>query len=78
MAGAFSIGNALPYLNSVSTAVGVAENLYEIVDRTPAIDPYSERGIVPKTTVAGRIDVRDVNFRYPSRPKVKVSGVVLR
>lgn len=72
MAGAFSIGSALPYLNSVSTAVGVAKNLYGIIDRVPKIDSYSNSGIRSKK-VTGKIEVRNVDFRYPSRPEIKVS-----
>ncbi|VVC36193.1 Hypothetical protein CINCED_3A013935 [Cinara cedri] len=71
MAGAFSIGSALPYLNSVSTAIGVAKNLYGIIDRVPKIDSYSNAGLKPKTFV-GKINVKNVDFRYPSRPETKV------
>jgi len=71
MAGSFSIGSALPYLNSVSTAIGVARNLYGIIDRVPKIDSYSKNGLKPRK-VTGKIEVRNVNFRYPSRPAVKV------
>lgn len=72
MAGAFSIGSALPYLNSVSTAIGVAENLYGIIDRVPKIDSYSENGLKPKKVI-GKIEVKNVDFRYPSRPEIKVN-----
>jgi len=75
MAGAFSIGSALPYLNSVSTAMGVAKNLYGIIDRVPTIDSYSKSGLKPKKVV-GRIEIRNVDFRYPSRPETKVSIVI--
>lgn len=72
MAGAFSIGSALPYLNSVSTAIGVAKNLYSIIDRVPKIDSYSTNGLKPKK-VTGKIEVRGVDFRYPARPETQVS-----
>ncbi|XP_060869944.1 ATP-dependent translocase ABCB1-like isoform X2 [Metopolophium dirhodum] len=71
MAGSFSIGSAIPYLNSVSTAIGVARNLYGIIDRVPKIDSYSKDGLKP-IKVTGRIEIRNVDFRYPSRPEVKV------
>ncbi|XP_016656026.1 multidrug resistance protein 1A isoform X3 [Acyrthosiphon pisum] len=71
MAGSFSIGSAIPYLNSVSTAIGVARNLYGIIDRVPKIDSYSKKGLKP-IKVTGRIEIRNVDFRYPSRPEVKV------
>ncbi|KAL5240368.1 hypothetical protein ACI65C_007778 [Semiaphis heraclei] len=71
MAGSFSIGSAIPYLNSVSTAIGVARNLYGIIDRVPKIDSYSKSGLKP-IKVTGKIEIRNVDFRYPSRPEVKV------
>lgn len=72
MAGAFSIGSALPYLNTVNTAIGVAKNLYGVIDRVPDIDSYSKSGIKP-TKIAGQIKIRNVDFTYPSRPGIKVS-----
>lgn len=71
MAGAFSVGSALPYLNAVSTATGVAENLYGVIDRVPKIDSYSKKGLKPKTVI-GKIEIRNLHFRYPSRPEIKV------
>ncbi|XP_050420409.1 ATP-dependent translocase ABCB1-like isoform X2 [Adelges cooleyi] len=71
MAGAFSIGAALPYLNSVTTAVGVASNLYNIIDRVPKIDSYANSGLRPELVV-GKIEVKNVCFRYPSRPEIKI------
>jgi len=61
----------------VSTAVGVAKNLYGIIDRVPTIDPYSASGLKP-ANVIGRIEVRNVDFRYPSRPETKVSAATVR
>jgi len=75
MTGSFSIGSALPYLNSVSTAIGVARNLYGIIDRVPKIDSYSKKGLKPRKVI-GRIEVRNVDFRYPSRPAAKVSSCI--
>ncbi|XP_050546689.1 ATP-dependent translocase ABCB1-like [Daktulosphaira vitifoliae] len=71
MAGAFSVGNALPYLNTVATAVGIANNLYDVIDRIPQIDSYSKKGLKPNK-VTGKIEVKNVSFRYPSRPEIKV------
>lgn len=72
MAGAFSVGSALPYLNAISTAIGVAKNLYDVIDRVPKIDSYSIKGLKPKKVI-GKIEVRNLNFSYPSRPEIKVS-----
>lgn len=72
MTGAFSIGNALPFINSISTATGSAKTVFEIVERVPGIDAYSTKGLVPTQEVKGRIDVKNVSFKYPCRPDVKV------
>ena len=71
MAGAFSLGNAMPYVSVVSTAVGAASTLFAIIDRVPDIDPYSDAGIKPEK-VRGDIELRDVTFAYPARSRVKV------
>lgn len=72
MSGAFSIGSALPYLNAVTTAIGVAGNLYGVIDRVPKIDASSKSGKIPKN-ITGKIEVKNVDFRYPSRQAIKVS-----
>lgn len=71
MAGAFSVGNALPFINSVSTAVGCADSVFKIVRRVPKIDPYSEKGVKPRF-VNGYIEFKHLSFKYPSRPDVEV------
>lgn len=71
MAGAFSLGNALPFVNAVSTAVGAASSVFTIIDRVPEIDPYDTRGKKP-LKVNGHIEFKDVGFQYPARPEVKV------
>lgn len=71
MAGAFSLGNALPFINAVSTAIGSASTIFHIVDRVPYIDPYSDEGLKPEE-VKGHIEFRKVTFTYPSRKEIKV------
>ncbi|XP_050434282.1 ATP-dependent translocase ABCB1-like [Adelges cooleyi] len=66
MAGAFSIGNALPFLNSVSIAVGAASTIFEIIDNNPKIDPYSTQGKKLKK-IQGKIEFKNVKFAYPTR-----------
>lgn len=71
VAGALTIGQALPYINIVSAAVGVMGSVEEIMNRKVTIDPYSLAGIKP-TQLIGHIVFRDVNFAYPTRPLIKV------
>ncbi|XP_059477144.1 ATP-dependent translocase ABCB1-like isoform X2 [Neocloeon triangulifer] len=71
MAGAFSLGNALPFVNAVSTAIGAASTIFGIVDRTPDIDVLSPMGHRPKH-IRGKIEFQFVSFAYPTRPEVQV------
>ena len=72
MTGAFTVGNALPFLNTVSTAIGSASTIFGIIDRIPPIDSYSAEGIIPDK-LDGKITLKDVQFVYPTRPEVKVN-----
>ncbi|KAK4047990.1 hypothetical protein OIV83_005024 [Microbotryomycetes sp. JL201] len=69
--GAFSLAQIAPNLQSVSYAVAAAGAIYTTIDRTPVIDSSSEEGDKPEK-VDGDIQVRNVNFIYPSRPGVQV------
>jgi ATP-binding cassette subfamily B protein len=50
-------------------AVGAAERVFELVDRTPAIAP--DGGLAP-ASVEGRIELDHVDFTYPARPDARV------
>lgn len=66
--GAFSVINIGPSLQSISKARGAAVNLYEIVDSKPNI----QSGSVEPAELKGKIEFKNVNFHYPSRPEVQV------
>lgn len=72
MAGAFSVGNALPFLNSISIAIGAASTVFDIIDSMPDIDPYSSRGKKIKK-FKGKIEFKNVSFMYPTRNTLSVS-----
>lgn len=72
MAGAFSIGNALPFINSVSVAIGAASTIFDIIDSQPNIDPYSSQGKKIRR-IRGQIEFKDVSFTYPTRCTTSVS-----
>lgn len=77
MGGALLLGGALPFMSTVSTAVGSASNLFVVIDRTPDIDPYSTKGQTLSAT-KGAIKFENVFFHYPSRPSVPIlSGLNL-
>lgn len=72
MAGAFSVGNALPFINSVSVAIGAASTIFNIIESKPKIDPYSSQG-KKINKIQGKIEFKNVNFTYPTRNTVSVS-----
>ncbi|PAV65224.1 hypothetical protein WR25_20742 [Diploscapter pachys] len=71
MMGSMALGQAGPQFAVLGTALGAAGALYEIIDREPEIDAYSEEGERP-TNVRGKIEVRNLRFSYPTRPDVEV------
>lgn len=72
MAGTFSVGNALPFLNSITVAIGAASTIFGIVDSKPYIDPYSSQG-KKISKIQGKVEFKNVSFRYSTRYTVKVS-----
>lgn len=72
MAGAFSVGNALPFINSVSIAIGAASTIFDIIDSKPNIDPYSSKG-KKINKIKGKIEFKNVSFTYPTRNTATVS-----
>lgn len=71
LVGVFNLGNAGPFINTASTARAAAFEVFAIIDRIPAIDSSSEKGIKP-TDFQGDIEFRDVQFKYPSRDDVPI------
>jgi ABC-type multidrug transport system fused ATPase/permease subunit len=56
------------------TAAGnAASETLKLLDSVPEIDAYSTSGKnLDEKTVSGRIDIKDVHFRYPTRPEIPV------
>ncbi|KAJ3676517.1 hypothetical protein LUZ60_003929 [Juncus effusus] len=46
-------------------------SVFEIIDRTPKIDPDDSAGLKPPN-VYGRIEFKNVDFHYPTRPEISV------
>ena len=69
--GAFSLGQAAPNIESLLTAAGAATAVYGTIDRTPPIDSSSTEGLKPEK-LNPTIELKKVNFTYPSRPDVQV------
>nr|H6TB12.1 RecName: Full=Sophorolipid transporter [Starmerella bombicola]AET14838.1 multidrug resistance protein [Starmerella bombicola] len=71
--GSFQLGNIAPNVRFLVKGLTAASILNEAIDRVPVIDGQSiDKGIVPQTKAVGRIELKNVKFRYPSRPDVLV------
>ncbi|NXW69143.1 MDR1 protein, partial [Hirundo rustica] len=71
LVGAFSLGQAAPNLENVSSARGAAYEVYKIINKKRLIDSSSKEGYKPDKLV-GEIEFRNIHFSYPSRPDVKI------
>ncbi|KAI9095154.1 ABC multidrug transporter Mdr1 [Phlyctochytrium arcticum] len=69
--GAFALAGTSSEVTAFSFAIGAGTTLFEAIDRVPEIDSASPAGFQP-ASVEGKIVVKNVKFRYPSRPEVVV------
>ncbi|KAJ2479791.1 hypothetical protein IWW56_002852 [Coemansia sp. RSA 2131] len=70
--GGFALGNAAPSISAVASARGAAVKVYQVIDRISPIDAVdTERGISAHG-IYGEIELRAVDFWYPTRPDVQV------
>ncbi|QRV90352.1 ABC transporter transmembrane region [Ceratobasidium sp. AG-Ba] len=70
--GSFCLALLAPEQQAVSQARGAAAKLFETIDRVPSIDSLSDSGLAPETAGPGKIELRNVEFNYPSRPDVPI------
>ncbi|CAI8057874.1 ATP-dependent translocase ABCB1 [Geodia barretti] len=69
--GSFSLGNALPEIQTFAVAFGAASAVFEVIDKESKIDTLAGDGETPDD-LSGDIEFRDVVFHYPARPDVRV------
>lgn len=62
---------ALSYFAQFSQGTVAASRVFEVIDRVPQIDPYSNEGRKP-SSVRGKIEFKGVSFAYPSRVTVPI------
>lgn len=66
----FGISSTL--MEVFGVARGAGAQIFNLIDNVPTINPLLNRGVTP-TSIDGNIELRDVQFHYPSRPDVPVS-----
>ncbi|ULT83478.1 hypothetical protein L3Y34_012603 [Caenorhabditis briggsae] len=69
--GAYFLGLISPHLMVLLNARVAAATIYEVIDRVPEIDAYSNEG-QKIDKIVGRVVFENVHFRYPTRKKAKV------
>ncbi|KAH9940672.1 P-loop containing nucleoside triphosphate hydrolase protein [Amylocystis lapponica] len=70
---AITAGTVLQSAPDMSEAKMSADSILRLLDSTPEVDAESTEGrVLEKATVNGRIVLKDVHFRYPTRPGVRV------
>jgi ABC-type multidrug transport system fused ATPase/permease subunit len=71
MMSAQGVGSAAAFLGDTENAIKSGRAIVQIRDRELPIDSFDEGGQRP-TKLEGRIEFRNVHFRYPTRPEVSV------
>ncbi|KAJ6750163.1 hypothetical protein OIU85_000767 [Salix viminalis] len=69
MIGGLGIGQAIPSMGAFAKAKVAAAKIFRIIDHKPAIDRNCESGIELEA-VTGLVELKNVDFAYPSRPDV--------
>ncbi|CAA0808893.1 ABC transporter B family member 11 [Striga hermonthica] len=65
------LGQGAPSLAAFATAQVAAAKMFETMNRKPTIDAYDNKGKI-LGDIRGDIELRDVCFSYPSRPKEQI------
>ena len=66
------IGQNTSFLGDQATANSAAARIFAVVDRRPEIDSSAEAGGEKLAKVEGKLELKDVDFTYPSRPEAKI------
>ena len=72
LVGSSSLGQLAPPIGAFFTAKAAAASIIDIINRKPVIDSMSDDGEKPNERPKGQIELRDVEFAYPSRPNILV------
>uniref|UniRef100_A0A0D9XAZ8 ABC transporter B family member 1 n=1 Tax=Leersia perrieri TaxID=77586 RepID=A0A0D9XAZ8_9ORYZ len=71
MIGGLALGQSAPSMAAFAKARVAAAKIFWMIDHKPSIDRDGEGG-VELDAVTGRLELRDVDFSYPSRPDVPI------
>ena len=65
------LNSIAPNMVTFTRAATAASELFALIDRKSEIDPFQPTGEKP-ANINGAIDIRGLNFSYPTRPDVTV------
>ena len=74
MLGALGLGTAISDMGDQKLGIQTASRIFKSIDdgAESPIDGLSTKGKIPSERAVGRIELKNVNFRYPTRPDVQV------
>ncbi|RDA94771.1 hypothetical protein CP533_6746 [Ophiocordyceps camponoti-saundersi (nom. inval.)] len=64
----YILSQVAPFLNMFGAASQAAAKILTTIQRKPAIDASPDAAGLVMPTIEGRVDMKNVSFRYPSRP----------
>ncbi|KFK30733.1 hypothetical protein AALP_AA6G020200 [Arabis alpina] len=73
VASSMSLGQTIPCVTAFAAGKAAAYKMFETIERKPSIDSLNLNGKVLED-IRGEIELRDVCFSYPSRPKEEIFG----
>ncbi|XP_047156326.1 ABC transporter B family member 1 [Vigna umbellata] len=71
MIGGLALGQSAPSMAAFTKARVAAAKIFRVIDHKPGIDRKSESGLELES-VTGLVELRNVDFSYPSRPEVMI------
>ncbi|XP_076946969.1 ABC transporter B family member 1-like [Bidens hawaiensis] len=71
MIGGLALGQSAPSMSAFAKARVAAAKIFQIIDHKSSVDKNAESG-VELDSVSGLVELKNVNFAYPSRPDVKI------
>ncbi|XP_076950101.1 ABC transporter B family member 1-like [Bidens hawaiensis] len=71
MIGGLALGQSAPSMTAFTKARVAAAKIFKIIDHKPNVDKNHESGL-ELDSVSGQLELKSVDFSYPSRPDVKI------
>jgi ATP-binding cassette subfamily B (MDR/TAP) protein 1 len=70
--GSIALGQIGPPMGAVTAARIATAEILKTTRRVPEIDGLSTEGVIPASQALGKIEFRNIDFAYPSRPDSKI------